>query len=130
MLLKAWDDKSCLLRMNYFQRPGKNAIEPVFRSTRIKELGTTARDVIGAIASFQSGIGERQLEGILHRRGGVREVVDVHCMFSLVQHRDSRVLRMLSPLRFYFLESMIVYAETGEVIKWGPNCMPAKGGTS
>ena len=101
----------------------------MFRSPRIKALGTTARDVLGAIASLRSGIAERQLDGIFLGTGGVREVVDVLCRFSLVHRRDG-VLKMLSPLQFYFLESMIVYSEIGEVIKWGPDCMAAPGGTS
>ena len=128
MLVKAWDDHTSALRTNYYQRL-KDTIEPVFRSPRIKELGTTARDVLGAIASFRSGIGEHQLEGIFHGTGGVRAVVDELCRFSLV-HRKDGVLTMLSPLKFYFLESMIVHAETEEVIRWGPDCMPARGGTS
>ena len=128
MLVKAWDDHTSALRTNYYQRL-KDTIEPVFRSPRIKELGTSARDVLGAIASFRSGIGEHQLEGIFHGIGGVRAVVDELCRFSLV-HRKDGVLTMLSPLKFYFLESMIVHAETGEVIRWGPDCMAAPGGMS
>ena len=127
-LLKAWGDHRGILRTNYYQRL-KDTIEPVFRSPRIKELGTTARDVLEAIAAFQSGIREHQLEGIFHGTGGVGEVVNVLCKFSLVYRQDG-VLRMLSPLQFYFLESMIVYAEAGEVIKWGPDCMCAPGSMS
>ena len=48
---------------------------------------------------------------------------------SLVYRQDG-VLTMLSPLKFYFLESMIVHAETGEVIRWGPDCMAAPGSMS
>lgn len=128
MLLKAWGDQRGVLRTSYYQGL-KDTIEPVFRSPRIQELGTIARDVLEAIASFRSGIGENQLEGIFHGTGGVREVVDVLCIFSLV-HRQDGVLKMLSPLQFYFLESMLVYAETEEVIRWGPDCMPAPGGMS
>ena len=128
MLLKAWDDQKGVLRTSYYQGL-KGMIEPVFHSPRIKGLGTMARDVLGAVASFQSGIREHQLEGIFHGTGGVREVVDVLCRFSLICRRDG-VLRMLSPLQFYFLKSMLVYAETEEVIKWGPDCMPAKACTS
>ena len=128
MLVKAWDDRTSVLRTDYYQRL-KDTIEPVFHSPRIKELGTSARDVLGAVASFRSGIREHQLEGIFRGTGGVREVVDVLCRFSLIYRKDG-VLTMLSPLKFYFLESMIVYAETEEVIRWGPDCMPARGGTS
>ncbi|KAF9789235.1 hypothetical protein BJ322DRAFT_527941 [Thelephora terrestris] len=125
MLLKAWDDRKSALRSNYYEML-KVAIEPVFRFPRIEELGTKARDVLGAIAcfNFQSGIMERQLEGIFHGTDGVSEVVDVLCKFSLV-YRQGGVLKMLWPLRFYFLKSMIVYTETEEIIKWGPECMPA-----
>ena len=128
MLLKAWGDQKGVLRTSYYQGL-KDMIEPVFLSPRIRELGTMARDVLEAVASFQSGIREHQLEGIFHRIGGVRDVVDVLCRFSLVCRRDG-VLRMLSPLQFYFLKSMLVYAETEEVIGWGPECMPAKACTS
>ena len=125
MLLKAWGDRNSVLRAIYYQSL-KAAIEPVFCSPRIKELGATPRDVLGAIASFQSGMKEHHLEGIFRGTGRIREVVDVLCKFSLVYRRDG-VLRMISPLQFYFLESMVVYAETEEVIRWGPDCMPAKG---
>ncbi|KAF9791999.1 hypothetical protein BJ322DRAFT_1148999 [Thelephora terrestris] len=121
-LLRMWDDKKGVLRTTYYEML-KKTIEPVFRSPRIKELGTAARDVLEAIASFPSGIEEHQLEGIFHRTGGVREVVDVLRSFSLVSCRNG-ALKMLSPLQFYFLESMIVYAETEEVIKWGPDLLP------
>ena len=128
MLLKAWDDPKGVLKTAYY-RSLEDVIELVFGSPRIKELGTTAQEVLGAIASFRNGIEEHQLEGIFHRTGGVREVVDVLCRFSLV-HRRNGVLKMLSPLQFYFLESMLVYAEMGEVVKWGPDCMPAEACTS
>ncbi|KAF9792018.1 hypothetical protein BJ322DRAFT_6910 [Thelephora terrestris] len=104
-LLKMWDDPKGMLRTTYYEAL-KSTIEPVFRSPRMKELGTVARDVLEAIASFQSGVEEEQLEGIFCGTGRVREVVDVLCRFSLV-HRRNGVLKMLSPLQFYFLESMI-----------------------
>ncbi|KAF9792032.1 hypothetical protein BJ322DRAFT_8028 [Thelephora terrestris] len=127
-MLKMWDDPKGVLKTTYYEML-KNSIEPVFCSPRIKQLGAAARDVLEAIAAYPSGIGEDQLEGIFRGTGGVREVVDVLCRFSLV-HRQNGVLKMLSPLQFYFLESMIVYAETEEVIKWGPDCMAAPGGMS
>ena len=128
MLLKAWDDQKGVLRTSYYQGL-KDTIEPMFRSPKMKELGTMARDVLEAVASFQSGIREHQLEGIFHGTGGVSEVVDMLCRFSFVCRRDG-VLRMISPLQFYFLKSMLVYAEAEEVIRWGPDCMPAKACTS
>jgi hypothetical protein len=128
-LSKMWDDPKGVLRTTYYETL-KKTIEPVFCFPRIKKLGTKARDVLEAIASFRSGIGEDQLERIFRGTGGVREVVDVLCRFSLV-HRRGGALKMLLPLQFYFLESMIAYAETdSEVIRWGPDCMAAQGGMS
>ncbi|KAF9792025.1 hypothetical protein BJ322DRAFT_1026656 [Thelephora terrestris] len=101
-LLKMWDDPKGMLRTTYYEAL-KSTIEPVFRSPRMKELGTVARDVLEAIASFQSGVEEEQLEGIFCGTGRVREVVDVLCRFSLVYRRNG-VLKMLSPLQFYFLD--------------------------
>ncbi|KAF9791987.1 hypothetical protein BJ322DRAFT_6579 [Thelephora terrestris] len=71
-LLKMWDYHTSALRTSYYQGL-KNAVEPVFRSPKIKELGTKARDVLEAIASFRFGIGEHQLEGIFHGTGGVSQ---------------------------------------------------------
>ena len=124
VLVKAWDDHTSMLRTSYYQGL-KETIEPLFCSPRFQELGTMARDVLCAIATFRSGIKQHQLEGIFHGTGGVGEVVDVLCSFSLIHRRDG-VLRMLTPLQFYFLESMLVYTETEEVIRWGPDCMPAE----
>ncbi|KAF9792023.1 kinase-like domain-containing protein [Thelephora terrestris] len=46
-LLKMWDDPKGMLRTTYYETL-KNTIEPVFRSPRIKELGTKARDAQGS----------------------------------------------------------------------------------
>ena len=128
VLLEMWGDQKGMLRTSYYERL-KDTIEPVFCSPMIRDLGTRARDILRAIAGFPSGIKERQLEGIFRGTGRVREVVDVLCKFSLIYRRGG-VLKMLSPLQFYFLKSMIVFVETEEVIRWGPDCMPARGGTS
>jgi hypothetical protein len=115
-----------VLGKSYYQSL-KSTIEPMFCSPMIKTLGSKTRDVLGAIACFP-GIREYHLEDFFRGVGGVREVVDVLCKYSLVQRRDG-VLEMLSPLRSYFLVSMIVYAETEEVFSWGPDCMAAEGCT-
>ena len=120
-LLKVWETGA--LKTAYYQGL-KDAVEPVFRSPTIKELGKTARDVLCAIAAYPSGVEESRLEVICRQTTGIGRVVDVLCKFSLI-HRRNGVLVMLSPLRLYFLESAFVPTRT-EVIKWGPNCMPAK----
>ncbi|KAF9791946.1 kinase-like domain-containing protein, partial [Thelephora terrestris] len=107
-LSKMWDDLEGVLRTTYYEKL-EDTIEPVFHSPRIKKLGTRAWDVLEGITFFQSGIEEQQLEGIFDG-SGVREVVDVLCRFSLVYRRNG-VLKMLSPLQFYFRQPMIYLDE-------------------
>ena len=126
-LLKAWsDDQASAMRNMYYEKL-KDTIEPMLCSPAIQKLGTTARDVLEAIASFPSGVKEHDLKNIFHKVAGIGEVVDVLCKFSLV-HRRKGSVGMLSPFQFYFLESMLALAETEEVInvRWGRGCMPAQ----
>jgi hypothetical protein len=126
MLLKTWSDyQTSALKTSYYERL-KETIEPVLLSPMIKRVGTTARDVLEAVAAYPSGIEEIGLGNILQKSGGIGEVVETLCKLSLI-YRQSGVVKMLSPFQFYFLESMIVLAHTEEVINvsWGPNCMPA-----
>ena len=125
-LLKTWsDDQTSALKTSYYERL-KDTIEPVLRSPTIERLGITARDVLSAIAAFPSGVGERQLEKILNNAGELGEIFGMFCKFSLICREDG-IVKMISPFQFYFLESMIVPAQTEEVInvRWGPDCMPA-----
>jgi len=125
MLLKAWDDdQTNALRKNYRQNL-KEALELSLRSPTIRNLGTTAQDVLNAIAAFPLGITEGKLGIILPCVAGVGAIVDVLCQFSLVYRQDGFV-KMLSPFRFYFLDSMLELAQHVEVIRWGPDCHPAK----
>ena len=126
-LLEAWDDdQTSGLKTSYFHML-KDIVEPAFCSPTISDLGTTARGVLSAIAAFPSGVKERELERIFHKITGIGEVVDVLCKFSFI-HRQGGFVKMISPFRFYFLEAMLVPAQTEEVlnIRWGPDCMPAK----
>ena len=125
-LLKVWgNDKTGAVKMRYY-RGLRDAVETTLRSPTITKLGTTAQDVLEAIATFPSGVEESELERILHEVVGIWEVVDVLCKFSLI-YREDGFVKMLSPFQFYFLAFMVVPAQTKQVInvQWGPNCMPA-----
>ena len=128
MLLKALDDsQTSALKENYHQSL-KDAVELSFRSPTIQSLGTTARDTLQAIAAFPHGIEERILEATFPGVTGTGAAVDVLCRFSLVYRQDG-FIKMLSPFRFYFLESALVPVQHTEVIRWGADCSPAPGGT-
>jgi len=126
-LLKAWDDgQGCVLKTRYHQSL-RDAVEPLFRSPTIQHLGTTARDALEAIAAFPRGLEERR---VLPSRTGAEAAIDVLCQFSLI-YREGGLVKMFSPLRFYFLDSMMEPAKDVEIIHWdATECIEAKGCTS
>jgi hypothetical protein len=124
-LLDAWDDQTSALVTNYRQSL-KDSLELSLRSPTIRGLGTTARDALNALAAFPLGVEEGKLGGIF-RITGVGAVFDTLCRFSLVYRQDG-FMKMLSPFRSYFLDSMAKLTQHGEVIRWGPDCHPARGG--
>jgi len=125
-LLKAWDDsQTSVLKQNYHQRL-KDTMELSFRSPTIQKLGTTARDVLGAVAAFPDGIREHVLGNTFAGTTEVGVTVDVLCRFSLIYRQDGLV-KMLSPFRFYFLESMLEPAQSMQVLHCNAtNCSAAK----
>jgi len=105
ILLKAWvDDQGSALQTNYYQTM-KDTVEPSLRSPTIQDLGTAVRDALEAIAVFPGGVRESALDRMFPGIVGVGKVVAVLCDFSLLYRKDGFV-NMLSPFRFYFLESM------------------------
>ena len=128
VLSQAWDDdQKSALKTNYRQNL-KEALELSLRSPTIQNLGTTAQGVLNAIAAFPDGIEERRLGNIFPSITGVVVAVDVLCRFSLIYRQDG-FFKMLSPFRFYFLDSMVKFAQHVEVIRWGPDCHPAQART-
>ena len=125
MLLTAWDDdQTSVLKAGYHDGL-KDAVDLSFRCSTIQDLGTTARDALETIAAFPRGIEEHILETTFPGITGTGTVVDVLCKFSLIYRQDGSV-KMLSPFRFYFLETALTPAQHVEVIRWGPDCNPAK----
>jgi len=117
-LLQAWaDNQTSTLRANYL----KEALEVSLRSQAVQDLGTTAQDTLIAIATFPLGIEEGKLWRISPQ---VEVAVDVLCRFSLIYRQDGFV-KMLSPFRNHFLDSIVTPAQHEEVIRWGPDCSPA-----
>ena len=119
-LLRALDDDQAnVLKTKYYQHLG-DAIERSFRSPTLQSLGDAARGALAVIACFPCGVRESELEGIVPGMAGVGEAVDVLCMFSLV-YRQEGFVKMLSPVRSYFLESALEPTQHVEVIRWDDN---------
>ena len=129
-LLKAWDgDQTDVLKTRYQQRL-KDAVERSFLSPTIRTLGATAREALKAIAAFPSGVEEGRLVNIFPGITGIVFAVDVLCKFSLLYRQDGFV-KMLSPFRFYFLDSTLEPAQRAEPIRRDPvSCYPAEACTS
>ena len=129
-LLGLWsDDQGGVLKSQY-QRCLKDALELSFRSLTIQNLGATARESLNAIAAFPRGVEEQRLDKIFPGIIGVGVVVDVLCRFSLLYRQDGFV-KMLSPFRLYFLDSMMEPAQRVEIIRWdATDCSSAKACTS
>ena len=123
MLLQAWDDDQT--RTNYL----KDTLKLSLRCPTIQRLGAAAQDTLNAIAAFPHGVEEGKLGRIFPHIAGVEVAVDVLCRFSLIYRQDGFV-KMLSPFRIYFLDSMVELAQHEEVIRWGPDCSPAPACTS
>ena len=128
-LLQAWDDGQTSVLRTKYQQSLKETLKLSLHSPTVQSLGTTAQDVLNAIAAFPLGVKEDKLRIFFPSIAGVGAVVDILCQFSLVYRQDGFV-KMLSPFRFYFLDSMLKLAQHPEVIRWGPDCNPAKACTS
>ena len=128
--LKAWDDGGAGELETRYRQTLRDAIELSFRSPTIQNLGTAAREALNGIAAFPSGVEECKLEGIFPGITGVGVAVDVLCKFSLLYRQDGFV-RMLSPFRFYILDSMLEHTQRVEVIRCdATNSDPAEACTS
>jgi len=129
MLMQAWkDDQKDALGTKHRQIL-KDALELSLCSPTIKNLGTSAQDTLNAIAAFPLGIEEGRLASIFPCIAGVEVTVEALCRFSLIYRQDGFV-KMLSPFRSYFLDSMVTLAQYEEIIRWGPDCRAAPGSTS
>jgi len=103
-LLEAWNGSGTSI----LNASGRQSLEDNIRSTllapTIREFGTATREALEAIAVFPSGVKESRLEIIFPGITEVGDAVNALCMFSLL-YRQGGYVKMLSPFRFYFLES-------------------------
>ena len=105
MLLEAWNDG----KTNILEATGRQSLEDNIRSIlgtpTIQVLGVAVLETLEAIAAFPDGFKESKLENMFTAIAGVGEAADALCKFSLIYRQDGFV-KMLSPFRIYFLESM------------------------
>ena len=116
-LPKVWEgDQNGVLKTQY-QKSLKDVMGRSFTSPTIQNLGTTAREVLEAIAAFPHGVEEGKLESTFPSITGVVVAVDVLCKFSLL-YRQGGFVKMLSLFRFHFLASMLEPTQDVEPVYW------------
>ena len=105
MLLEAWNDG----KTNILEANGRQSLEDNIRSIlgtpTIQDLGMTVLETLEAMAAFPDGVKESKLENMFTGIAGVGEAADALCKFSLIYRQDGFV-KMLSPFRIYFSESV------------------------
>ena len=104
-LLKGWGGGDTSILKASGRQSLEDNIKSILFTPTIQGLGSIAREIPEAIAVYPRGVEESKLERMFPGRAGVREAVNVLCKFFLV-YREDGFLKMLSPFRFYFLESM------------------------
>ena len=110
-LLEAWkDDKTNILKVSGRQSLEDN-INSILDTPTIQGLGNSALETLEAISAFPGGVRENRLEIMFPGVIGVGEAADALCKFSLVYRQDGFV-KMLSPFRFYFMESIHITEPT------------------
>jgi len=103
-LLKAWGDGGTSILKASGRQSLEDNIRSILLTPTIQELGATARETLRAIAGFPDGVKEVKLENMFPRISEIGDAVNALCKFSLMYRQDGLV-KMLSPFRFYFLES-------------------------
>ena len=106
-LLEAWNDGKTNILKASGCRSLEDNINSILGTPTIQELGTTALETLQAIAAFPNGVEESKLEMMFPTIAGIGETAAELCKFSLVYRRDG-FIKMLSPFRIYFLESMVL----------------------
>ena len=99
-LAKEWEQRqTCLLRTEH-NKSLAAAIELSLSSHMFKELGSSARDLLGVVAFFPQGIDESNLDWLFPTISDGTTTLDKFCILSLT-YRSNGFITMLAPLRDY-----------------------------
>ena len=110
-LVREWDDiRTGILRSGDNQSLGI-AIESALATPMIRHFGPAVKEILEAIAPFPIGVEERRVGNVLPGIDGIGDIIDILCRFYLVERQD-RLVKMISPLRFHFLDNALTMIHT------------------
>ena len=99
-LAREWDTHRVQVLQTDYDESLAATIELSLASPTFRELGPSARDLLGVIAFFPQGIDENNIDWLFPTIPNRRTIFDKSCVLSLT-YRSKGFTRMLAPLRDY-----------------------------
>ncbi|KAF9780490.1 hypothetical protein BJ322DRAFT_1164320 [Thelephora terrestris] len=97
---KEWDEQRAqVLRTDHNESLAKT-IELSLASPTFRNLGPNARDLLGVVAFFPQGIGEKNLDWLFPTIPDRKNIFDKFCVLSLT-YRSNGFITMLAPIKDY-----------------------------
>ncbi|KAF9780540.1 hypothetical protein BJ322DRAFT_1145561, partial [Thelephora terrestris] len=100
-LAKEWDEQRAQVLRTDHNESLAATIELSLTSPTFRKLGPDAHDLLGVVAFFPQGVGEKNLEWLFPTTPSRANIFDKFCALSLT-HRSSGFITMLAPIRDYF----------------------------
>ena len=100
-LAKEWDERRAQALRTDYNESLAATIELSLDSPTFRKLGPAARDLLGVVAFFPSGVAEKNLDWFFPTISDRKDIFDKFRVLSLA-HRSKGFVMMLAPIRDYF----------------------------